>query len=194
MNILKISKRLVDNGSTSPLINILKKNIVSFSIKNSFRIQNRSFAHLTSPYLSKNFFSNKKDQEEKSEKEEKVEEEDKEAKESKEDASNAALNEKYKELKTLYNEQEQNLEQTRKKFHEIKELYLKNIEEIDAIKFRSDREIKNSKDYAITKFAKDLLDVHDNFGRALGYISEKDFKSLPEEEKIETFDDFVNGI
>merc|ERR1712151_885058 len=57
-----------------------------------------------------------------------------------------------------------------------------------------DREIKNSKDYAITKFAKDLLDVHDNFTRALGVIGEKNFKELSEEEKNEIFDSFVEGI
>merc|ERR1711957_291919 len=155
-------------------------------------------------YLSKNFFSNSKKEEEK-EKEKKSDEEPveeketkeskkEEAKESKKDASNIALKEKYKELKTLYNEQELKLEQTKKKFHEIKNLYIKNNEEIDAIKFRSDREIKNSKEYSITKFARDLLDVHDNFGRALGVIADKDFKVLPEEEKIETFDSFVEGI
>ena len=96
-------------------------------------------------------------------------------------------------MKTLYNEQEIKLDQTKKKFHEIKDLYLKNVDEIDLIKLRSDREIKNSKEYAITKFAKDLLDVHDNFSRALGVISDKDFKTLPEEEKTETFDSFVEG-
>ena len=197
MNILQISKRLVKNSKTSPLLNIFKKNIVSNSIKNSFKIKNSSFKPLRNPYLSKNFFSSskeeeKKEKEEKSDKEE--EKEAKEAKESKEDASNVALNEKYKELKILYNEQEVKLGETKKKFHEIKNLYLKNNEEIDAIKFRSEREIKNSKEYSITKFAKDLLDVHDNFGRALGVISDKDFKTLSEEEKIETFDGFVEGI
>jgi molecular chaperone GrpE (heat shock protein) len=158
------------------------------NIKNTFNLA------LKNSYISKGFFSSskEKDGEKKEKTEEKSEKESEEEKE-KEDSTDKALNEKYKELKVLYNEQELKLEQTRKKFHEIKELYLKNIEEIDAIKSRSDREIKNSKDYAITKFAKDLLDVHDNFTRALGVISDREFKTLSEEENIETFDNFVEG-
>jgi molecular chaperone GrpE (heat shock protein) len=200
MNILQISKKVINNKTTAPLLNIFKKNIVSFSIKNSMKFQNNFNMSLRNQYISKTFFSNsrEKEEEKKEQTEEKTEKSEKETVEEKEnkkkvDPSENALNEKYKELKTLYNEQELKLEQTRKKFHEIKELYLKNVDEIDAIKLRSDREIKNSKDYAITKFAKDLLDVHDNFGRALGVISDKDFKSLTEEEKVETFDSFVEG-
>ena len=200
MNILQISKKVINNKTTAPLLNIFKKNIVSFSIKNSMKFQNNFNMSLRNQYISKTFFSNsrEKEEEKKEQTEEKTEKSEKEKEKEKEnkkkvDPSENALNEKYKELKTLYNEQELKLEQTRKKFHEIKELYLKNVDEIDAIKLRSDREIKNSKDYAITKFAKDLLDVHDNFGRALGVISDKDFKSLTEEEKVETFDSFVEG-
>ena len=194
MNILLVSSRVFNYKASLPLMNILKKNIISYSIKNSMKIQN-TFVPLKNSYITKSFFSSSKDEkkdqtEEKSEKET-VDEEKKT--ENKEDASNVTLNEKYKELKTLYNEQEIKLEKRKKKFHEIKNLYIKNIDEIDAIKLRSDREIKNSKEYAITKFAKDLLDVHDNFTRALGVISDKDFKTLSEEEKIETFDSFVEG-
>lgn len=110
-----------------------------------------------------------------------------------EDESKETLEEKYKELKELYHEQEAKLEQTRNKFYEIKNLYLKNLEEIDSIKIRSDREIKNMKEYAITKFAKDVLDVHDNFTRALIVIGEKEYSKLSEVEKNEIFKVFVEG-
>lgn len=193
MNIKQLSKRLINNITTKQFFNISRKNIISYSINNSFQRQiNRP---LIFSFNKKNFFSNsKEEQENKEQTEEKIEKEEKvEEKETNKDASETVLNEKYKELKTLYNEQEVKLEQTRKKFHEIKDLYLKNIDEIDAIKLRMDREIKNSKDYAITKFAKDLLDVHDNFTRALGVISDKDFKDLTEEEKNESFESFVEG-
>jgi len=146
----------------------------------------------------RNFFSSnkesKKDEEAKAEQESKKEEENRTEQEAKKDEeSDKALSDKYKELKTLYNEQEQKLDQVKKKFHEIKDLYLKGIDEIDAIKLRNEREIKNTKDYAVTKFAKDLLDVHDNFTRALSLIEEKDFKTLSSEEKDETFAMFVEG-
>ena len=192
MNILKVSRGVINNKTTSSFLNIFKKNFFSYSLKNSLNVKNTFNLSMGNSYISKGFFSSSKEKEE--EKKEKTEEKsDKDTEEEKEDTAEKALNEKYKELKVLYNEQELKLEQTRKKFHEIKELYLKNIDEIDAIKLRSEREIKNSKDYAITKFAKDLLDVHDNFTRALGVISDKEFKTLPEEEKIETFDNFVEG-
>ena len=155
--------------------------------------------------LTKNFFSsrskdnsnteNKEDnkEEKKEEKKENNKEEKREENKSEEDESHITLAEKYKELKTLYLDQEQKLDQVKKKFHEIKDLYLKNIDEIDAIKLRSEREIKNTKEYAISKFAKDLLDVHDNFSRALSIIADKDYSKLNEEEKIETFNIFLEG-
>ena len=68
-----------------------------------------------------------------------------------------------------------------------------NNKEIDSIKIRSDREIKNMKEYAITKFAKDVLDVHDNFTRALIVIGEKEYSKLSEVEKNEIFKVFVEG-
>lgn len=203
MNFLQISKRVINNKTVSSLNNIFKKNIVSYTMKNSFKFNNTLNPYnlsLRNSYLSKRFFSNNQEEEKKEKTEEQSQNENKSTEEKveqknqkTENQNDTALNEKYKELKTLYNEQELKLEQTRKKFHEIKELYLKGIDEIDAIKLRNDREIKNSKDYAITKFAKDLLDVHDNFTRALSVLSDKDFKSLSEEEKNDTFDSFVEG-
>jgi len=102
-----------------------------------------------------------------------------------------ALNEKYRELRELYEEQEQNLDQIKNKFNEIKNLYLKGIEEIDCIKIKNNREIKNLKEHEITKFAKDLLNVHDDFKKALNVIAEKDFKNLSNKEKDEIFAIFV---
>lgn len=194
MNIIQISKKLI-NTNRSPLINIFKKNFFSNSLKNSLNFNTQKPFNFIS---SKKFFSEQKEKDQKDQKEQEQEANNSEKEQEKEqentsNSNDTALNEKYKELKTLYNEQEAKLEQTRKKFHEIKDLYLKNVDEIDAIKNRNDREIKNAKDYAITKFAKDLLDVHDNFTRALNVISDKDFKSLNEEEKTETFDSFVEG-
>lgn len=194
MLIKQFTKAIFTNKASISLINPLKRSFLT-QFKSNQLSTNRIIAS------KKYFFSSNKEEkkeEAKTEQQESNKEEDKKTeqetkKDEKKDETDKALNEKYKELKTLYNEQEQKLDQVKKKFHEIKDLYLKGIDEIDAIKLRNEREIKNTKDYAITKFAKDLLDVHDNFTRALGVIGEKDFKGLTPEEKDETFAMFVEG-
>lgn len=197
MFLKQLSKSLLNRAFVNPVKRSIFTTIKNFNLIN----KNHNINNISQVLLSKKYFftSNKEEKKEeaktqeqqKNEKDEKGEKEDKQANTNEEE--DRTINEKYKELKTLYTEQEQKLDQVKKKFHEIKDLYLKGIEEIDAIKLRNDREIKNTKDYAITKFAKDLLDVHDNFTRALGVISDKQFNSLSEEEKIETFNSFVEG-
>ena len=57
-----------------------------------------------------------------------------------------------------------------------------------------DREIEQTKEYAISKFAKDLLDVQDNFIRALDSISEEYMKDKYEKEKLELYSQFAEGV
>jgi molecular chaperone GrpE len=128
---------------------------------------------------------NKSDEEEKVTKKEKKQEESEEVQ---------LLREKNKELKTLHNDQTHKMEVLKKKFEDLRSAYLANVEETEQIKLRNDRELANTKEYAISKFAKDLLDVHDNFTRAMDSISDKDFATLKEEEKNETFNNFLEGI
>lgn len=106
--------------------------------------------------------------------------------------NNSAM-EKYKQLKTLYTEQSHKLETTRKKFEEIRQAYLNNVQETNDIKLRYEKEIANTKEFAITKFAKDILDVHDNFGRAMATLEGKEFQTLSAEDQIELFNNFVEG-
>lgn len=208
MLLKQFTKSIFANKAAVSLVNPIKRSFLTQFRNNQILNSTKNGALFGSRLIfssNKNFFSSnkeekkesKKDEEHKTEQEAKKEEENKTEQEAKKDEkteeTDKALNEKYKELKTLYNEQEQKLDQVKKKFHEIKDLYLKGIEEIDLIKLRNEREIKNTKDYAITKFAKDLLDVHDNFTRALGVIAERDFKGLTPEEKDETFAMFVEG-
>jgi len=208
MLLKQLTKSIFNNKASVSLINPLKRSFLThFKISQMLSSTKNGtlFGSRFTMSSNKSFFSSnkeekkesKKEEEAKKEQETKKEEENKSdhegKKEEKSEETDKALNEKYKELKNLYNEQEQKLDQVKKKFHEIKDLYLKGIEEIDAIKLRNEREIKNTKEYAITKFAKDLLDVHDNFTRALGVIGEKDFKTLTPEEKDETFTMFVEG-
>ena len=205
MLLKQFTKNIFTNKASISLINPIKRSFLTQFKNNQILNSTQNSGLFNSRLLiasKKNFFSSnkeekkesKKDEEAKTEQESKKEEEKSTEQESKKDEeTDKALNEKYKELKTLYNEQEQKLDQVKKKFHEIKDLYLKGIDEIDAVKLRTEREIKNTKDYAITKFAKDMLDVHDNFTRALGVIGERDFKTLSAEEKDETFAMFVEG-
>lgn len=206
MYLIQTMKNVLTSKST--LINLSKKNFISLT-KNFKLINQIKDINFNKIIFSKKYFFSSNKEQAKDTKKGEVNNDDQEKKESQQktnensqneskknngnDEEERSLSEKYKELKTLYNEQEQKLDQVKKKFHEIKDLYLKGVEEIDAIKLRNDREIKNTKDYAITKFAKDLLDVHDNFTRALGVISDKDFSTLSEEEKNETFNCFVEG-
>ena len=58
------------------------------------------------------------------------------------------------------------------------------------------REIETTKEYAITKFAKDLLEVQDNFKRALKSISKEELakKEKSPTDKLQLYSDFVEGI
>jgi molecular chaperone GrpE (heat shock protein) len=138
------------------------------------------------------FFSQKEEKKEESSDDEKKEEKNEEKKEDKKEESFS--NEKYKELKTLFNDQQQKMEQLKKKFEDLRQAYLNTVEETEQIKKRNDREIANTKEFAISKFAKDILDVHDNFSRAMNSIADKNFKEISELEKVETFNSFLEGI
>ena len=53
------------------------------------------------------------------------------------------------------------------KINELKDQLLRTLAEFDNYKKRSEREMSDMAKYSITNFAKDLLGVADNFGRAL---------------------------
>jgi len=55
-------------------------------------------------------------------------------------------------------------------------------------------EIEQTKEYSISKFAKDLLDVQDNFTRALDTVSEKSMQNKNEAEKQALYTQFVEGV
>ena len=101
---------------------------------------------------------------------------------------------KYINLLDLYNDQESKLEFTKQKFLELKEAFIAKNTELENIKVRTAKEIQNNKDYAITKFAKDLLDICDNFTRALDSVKEIEYEELSDEDKIKTFNDFAEGL
>jgi molecular chaperone GrpE (heat shock protein) len=156
--------------------------------------------------MSRGFFSSdSKNNKEKTEEEEarktKTEEEKSKTEEKKktdkkkEDSSDEEhnLKEQLKELKKMYDDQLKASEQLKKKFEDLRKAYLENVHETEQIKVRYDREIALTKDYAITKFSKDILEVCDNFDRALNSLNGIEFDKLAEQEKVETHQVFLEG-
>lgn len=104
-----------------------------------------------------------------------------------------ALTQKYKELEKTLKEEKEKIDSLNSKYIQVRKAYLDNEQEFEQIKGRHAKEVNNTKEFAISKFAKDLLDVHDNFGRAMNAVGEKPFSELSEEEKVEAFNNFVEG-
>lgn len=142
---------------------------------------------------SKNKEKTEENKEEEAKKSTKSEEEKKNKKEEASDEDEALKKEELKELKNMYNDQLKASEILKKKFEDVRKAYLDNVQETEQIKIRSDREIAQTKDYAITKFSKDILEVCDNFDRALNSLNGVEFQTLKEEEKLEIHNTFLEG-
>lgn len=182
----KLSKHITTNALKG--MNIFKKTM-SINL-NGYKQYTSTISY--NKMSNKRFFSNTKEKEEteKSQEEEREEKTEKTKEETKTKEKGYAL-----ELRDQLNESEKKLEQTRKKFDDLRKAFLDNVQETEAIKVRYDREINLTKEYAITKFAKDMLDVADNFHRAMDSVgTEQDFKELSEEDKLNTFKNFLEGI
>lgn len=200
-----LNKVLINNFSkkfSSKLLNTCKQSSSSFTV-NSYLFKNKNNQNALMNSFSmglprRNFFSQNeksKENEEESEKQAEKPTEKKNEKVEKEDKEESSItNEKYKELREMYADQTKKMEQLKKKFEELRNAYLSNVDETEQIKKRNEREVANTKEFAISKFAKDMLDVHDNFDRAFNAIGEKEFSSLSEEEKNEIFNNFLEGI
>ncbi|KAK3315359.1 GrpE-domain-containing protein [Apodospora peruviana] len=70
-----------------------------------------------------------------------------------------------------------------------KDKYLRSVADFRNLQERTTREMKAARDFAIQKFAKDLVDSVDNFDRALTMVPEEKLKA---EEKTEHLQDLVN--
>lgn len=82
-----------------------------------------------------------------------------------------------KQIKSLIKEQEAEIEKLKEQVKALKEKYIYQIAENDNTIKRYKKEIEQTSDFAITKFAKELLDVRDNLQRATDH-----FKTLKMEE------------
>ena len=151
----------------------------------------------------KYFFGSKKkeeDSKEETEKDQKEQKENsKEQKDNKEPKEETIALTKYNNLKELYEDSESNLQKARTKFDDLRKAFIENQADLERIRKRSEVEVSNAKEFAITKFAKDLLDVHDNFDRALYFIKDINLNdsTISDEnlnESIKKYKDFSEGI
>jgi molecular chaperone GrpE len=181
----------------------LNQNYCSFGRKNLYKEYNLYGNRLLNNYQIRFFFGSKKQEEDVKEAKESKENEGKEGKESKEskekEGNEKETNKeetislsKYNHLKELYDDSENNLSRIRTKFDELRKAYLENQSDLERIRKRSELEVSQAKEYSITKFAKDLLDVYDNFERALDSI--KNIKNEETQEKIKNFETFTEGV
>jgi len=70
-----------------------------------------------------------------------------------------------------------------------KDKYLRSVADFRNLQERTQRDMKAARDFAIQKFAKDLVDSVDNFDRALTMVPEEKLKA---DEKTEHLRDLVN--
>ncbi|KAH8687633.1 putative GrpE protein like protein, mitochondrial [Tricladium varicosporioides] len=81
------------------------------------------------------------------------------------------------------------LEAKSKEITDLKDKYLRSIADFRNLQERTKREMQAAKDFAIQKFAKDLVDSVDNLDRALAMVPEE---KLNKEEKNEHLQDLVS--
>ncbi|KAK4146454.1 GrpE-domain-containing protein [Dichotomopilus funicola] len=85
------------------------------------------------------------------------------------------------------------LEEKDAEIRKLKDHYLRSVADFRNLQERTAREMKNARDFAIQKFAKDLVESVDNFDRALGVVPAEKLKP---ENKAENEDlvNFYDGL
>ncbi|GMG28118.1 unnamed protein product [Ambrosiozyma monospora] len=72
------------------------------------------------------------------------------------------------------------LEAKEKECAEFKDRYIRSVADFRNLQETTKREIQKAKDFALQKFAKDLIESIDNFGHALGAVKEETVKTNKE--------------
>jgi molecular chaperone GrpE len=75
---------------------------------------------------------------------------------------------------------EDGLEVLQAQLDDLRDRLLRAVADADNTRKRAAREVKETREYAVTGFARDMLDVADNLERALGLLGEDVRASLPE--------------
>ena len=95
-----------------------------------------------------------------------------------ENSSDEEITIKVKEIKKLLIDQDTEIESLQKDLANAKKLYSYQVAENDNTVKRYKDEVEKSKDYAITKFAQDLLEVRDNLQLAVNHSNKYDYKNV----------------
>ncbi|KAK4242110.1 GrpE-domain-containing protein [Achaetomium macrosporum] len=75
---------------------------------------------------------------------------------------------------------------------DLKDRYLRSVADFRNLQDRTQRDMKAARDFAIQRFAQDLVESVDNFDRALSMVPEEKLKSAEGQEKPEHQQDLVN--
>ncbi|CAG8951406.1 hypothetical protein HYFRA_00007321 [Hymenoscyphus fraxineus] len=86
------------------------------------------------------------------------------------------------------------LEAKNKEITELKDRYLRSVAEFRNLQERTKRDMQNAKDFAIQKFAKDLVDSVDNLDRALAMVPEEKLKSEEKSEHLQDLRSLHEGL
>ncbi|CAL9731185.1 grpE protein homolog, mitochondrial [Monosporozyma unispora] len=97
-------------------------------------------------------------------------------KEVKKDEEDANLTEEQKQIKDLQTK----LDVKTTEATELKDRLLRAVADFRNLQEVTKKDVKKAKDFALQKFAKDLLESVDNFGHALGAFKEEDLKKSKE--------------
>lgn len=80
-------------------------------------------------------------------------------------------------------------EALRREIEEMRQQLLRALAEAENVRRRAQRDVADARQYAVTSFARDLLNVTDNFQRALATVDGSDVDALPPEIKA-----LVDGV
>ncbi|KAL2260364.1 hypothetical protein VTK26DRAFT_5651 [Humicola hyalothermophila] len=71
---------------------------------------------------------------------------------------------------------------------EMKDRFLRSVADFRNLQDRTEREMKAARDFAIQKFAKDLVESVDNFERALAVVPEEKLKVEPKDDLVNLYE------
>ena len=75
------------------------------------------------------------------------------------------------------------LEKARAETEDLRSQMLRALAEAENVRRRAQRDVSDARQYATTSFARDLLNVADNFARALDIVKDVELEALPAEVK-----------
>lgn len=75
------------------------------------------------------------------------------------------------------------LAEVRAELDDMRNQMLRAVAEAENVRRRAQRDVSDARQYAVTSFARDLLNVSDNFARAMETVKNADLDSLPPEVK-----------